>query len=293
MGFGWLLLSLACNYPTRAVEPASVPIPNLKVTLFPSETPTLGRPPSGTQAPTQPAAAGSFPGLKTATPAFLSNGPPPSPGHNPEEFAYFTQTGDTLPGLVGRFETEIWQISSLEPLSETGYLPPGLLITIPNLVGEIPYPDALLPDSEVIFSPSTVDFDGEIYTQNAGGYLSNYRETIGEDTLSGAEIVTRVAIETSANPRLLLAFLEYRSGWVLGQPNDPDQTTYPIGFFVPGYSGLYKELTLAANHLNIPFYDWRIGRRTYPDLQGGANGTDQPSAECWLGCGADPIFKIL
>ncbi len=133
----------------------------------------------------------------------------------------------------------------------------------------IPYPDALLPDSEVIYSPSSADFDLDGYIQQAGGYLSRYRETIGDETLSGAEIVRRVAVETSANPRILLAFLEHRSQWVFDEPADPGQIDYPIGFFAPGYRGLYKELTLTANHLNIPYYDWRIGRRTYLTFKDG------------------------
>jgi hypothetical protein len=213
----------------------------------------------------------------TATPAGQRPGQPPSPGPAPEYFSYFTQQGDTLPALASRFDVEAWQISAPELLQGTGYLATGLPLSIPNTVGEIPYPDALLPDSEVIYSPSTVGFDTEIYIRDAGGYLASYRETIGEDTISGAAIVKRVAVETSANPRLLLAFLEYRSHWVLGQPTDPDLAAYPIGFFVPGHSGLYKELTLAANHLNIPYYDWRIGRRTFLTFKEGRTAPLSPA----------------
>jgi LasA protease len=52
----------------------------------------------------------------------------------------------------------------------------------------------------------------------AAGYLSAYSEMVDEEVLSGAEIVRRVAYDTSVNPRLLLALLEYRAGWVRGCP---------------------------------------------------------------------------
>jgi len=38
--------------------------------------------------------------------------------------------------------------------------------------------------------------------------------------LSGAAVVQRVADELSVNPKLLLAVLEYQSGWVFGAPAD-------------------------------------------------------------------------
>jgi hypothetical protein len=75
-------------------------------------------------------------------------------------------------------------------------------------------------------------------------------------------------MENSVNPRVLLSFLEYRSGWVYGLPASDQSLDYPIGFYVPGYKGLYKELSLAAKQLNIGYYGWRSGQLTelaFPD----------------------------
>ena len=80
--------------------------------------------------------------------------------------------------------------------------------------------------------------------------------------MSGPEVVKRVAQQTSVNPQVLLAFLEFRSGWVRGQPADPAQTLYPIGFYVPEYQGLYLELSLVAKQLNMGYYGWREGTLT-------------------------------
>jgi len=57
----------------------------------------------------------------------------------------------------------------------------------------------------------------------------------------------------------LLAFLEYRAGWVSGQPFAGGNPDYPLGFAVPGRSGLYEEMVMAAIHLNIGYYGWREG----------------------------------
>ena len=80
--------------------------------------------------------------------------------------------------------------------------------------------------------------------------------------VTGSQIVQRVALESSINPQVLLAFLEFRSGWVRGQPHDPCQVDYPIGFYVPDYHGLYLELSLVAKELNIGYYGWRQGTLT-------------------------------
>jgi hypothetical protein len=135
-------------------------------------------------------------------------------------------------------------------------------LSIPDRLGETTYPDALLPDSEVIYSPSTLDFPLETYIQNSPGYLSTYGELVDGEWVSAVEIVKRVSADHSINPKLLLAFLEYRSGWVLGQPQGSDAIYYPLGFKVPGYQGLYYELGFAATQLNVGYYGWRSGTLT-------------------------------
>jgi hypothetical protein len=141
-------------------------------------------------------------------------------------------------------------------------LPPGLELLIPNVLGKTQFSDFLLPDSEVIYSPTTTDFQiGEFITE-AGGYLSVYSEVVNNNLFSGVEIVQKVAVENSINPRLLLAVLEFRSGWVFGDPVYPSQLANPIGFYVPGYDGLYHELVLTATHLGLGYYGWRTGSLT-------------------------------
>jgi LasA protease len=209
-----------------------------------------------------------FQGIQTATPgpAQPASWITPDLSANLPPLSYITQAGDSLSALATRFGVRPDQITPAQPT--TGLLIPGQPLTIPNLLGQPPYPSAVLPDSIVIYSPSATDFQIEAYITQAGGYLSTYTEKVDNEYLRGFDIVRRVAVESSINPQLLLAILEFRSGWVRGQPYAYTQLEYPIGFYVPEYKGLYMELSLAAKELNFGYYGWREGSLTdlpFPD----------------------------
>jgi murein DD-endopeptidase MepM/ murein hydrolase activator NlpD len=119
-----------------------------------------------------------------------------------------------------------------------------------------------MPDSEVVYSPSASDFDIDGYINQAGGYLSNYTEEVAGRTMSGSEIIKLVALENSANPRLLLAILEYKSRWVLGNPTNLAESDYPMGYIKLEYRGLYYQLSWAVEELSIGYYGWRAGDLT-------------------------------
>jgi murein DD-endopeptidase MepM/ murein hydrolase activator NlpD len=77
-----------------------------------------------------------------------------------------------------------------------------------------------------------------------------------------------VAIENSINPRLLLALLEYQSGWVYGECGNLAQQDYPLGHIILNRKGLYQQLAWAVNQLSIGYYGWREGLLTeiqFPD----------------------------
>jgi LasA protease len=271
-----LTAGLACNLSSPRRSPFDLTVTvrsTFAFQVFPSSVPTTSDLPIAPPSPSPEVFASPLPpqstaisypfwGLHTAT-----AGPrQPYSGHTPEPevtlppVTYWTQPGDTLPALAARFDVSPEQISAAQTLPTDGLLPPGLQLAIPNVLGELPYPSALLPDSAIVYSPDAAGFRVETFAAQAGGYLSTYGEEVEPgDRLSGPEIVQRVALETSVNPQLLLTFLEYRSHWVLGQPADPSMVDYPIGFYVPEYIGLYKELSLVAKMLNIGYYGWRQG----------------------------------
>lgn len=173
---------------------------------------------------------------------------------------YYAQSGDSLGVLAVRFGVEVQNISSRDPLPSDGFIPEGQLLLIPNRLDETTSPLKLIPDSEVVNSPSSVGFDVDEFTRQAGGYLASYQEAVYSfGVMRGADIIEKVAREFSIHPRLLLALLEYQSGWVYGGPQTSQQRTYPLGILDQDSIGLYKQLEAAAGIVETGYYGWREG----------------------------------
>ncbi|MBP1701002.1 MAG: hypothetical protein H6Q38_109 [Chloroflexi bacterium] len=195
------------------------------------------------------------------------------PTGNPQDgdlpMMYYAQAADTLPVLATRFGVEPSEIASSEPLPGTAYLTPGQVLFIPARLGTTTSAERLLPDSEVVFSPSAADFDTEAFVAQAGGRLATFQDWLKNvGTLSGAKIVYKVALENSINPRLLLALLEYQNGWVYGNPEEREARDYPLGYINDRHKGLYRQLVWAVNQLSTGYYAYREGRLTeltFPD----------------------------
>jgi hypothetical protein len=190
---------------------------------------------------------------------------------HPPPVLYYTQAGDTLRGLAARFNVSPEEITSPEPIPQEGLFNPNVLLLIPQRLGEVSSTMPLIPDSEVVFSPSALDLDIEKFVQEAGGFMYlSYREWLSSGWNNGAQTVRRVSTENSINPRLLLAILEHQSGWVYGQPITLAQMDYPIGYLhnTKENTGLYYQLSWAVQQLNIGYYGWRDGtvtELTFPD----------------------------
>jgi murein DD-endopeptidase MepM/ murein hydrolase activator NlpD len=162
------------------------------------------------------------------------------------------------------------EITSPATLPEKELLIPDTPLIIPNRLGETTPAEQIMPDSEVVYSPSAMDFDIESYVTEAGGYMSTtYREYLGSTGwTNGAQAVQRMAIENSINPRLLLALIEYESGWVNGQPSNLAQGDYPLGHIDVQYRGLFRQMMWAVQELSNGYYGWRGGtltELTFPD----------------------------
>jgi hypothetical protein len=151
-----------------------------------------------------------------------------------------------------------------------GLFDPGVLLLIPPRLGETSNAKPIIPDSEIVYSSSALDFDIQNFVKEGGGYLSTYREWRSNGWYDGAGVIKRVAIENSINPRLLLVILEYQSHWVYGQPPTLAQTDFPMGWLrlENDKKGLYYNLSWAVSQLNRGYYGWRDGtvtELTFPD----------------------------
>jgi len=182
------------------------------------------------------------------------------PSPTPAEYVYHAQSGDTLAAVAGRFGLDLDEVHSDQPLPRTALLAPGQPLTLAGWYPDEP-PDApLLPDSEVVYSPSALDFDIRDFLKESGGFLAQHREYLrSTGWTSAADVVGRVALEYSVNPRLLLALLEYECSCVTGEPPEGMDVEYLLG--VPGYrnKGLYRQLEWAATRLSTGYYAWRSG----------------------------------
>ncbi len=272
----WLLPALACNFPTRqeqqrqrAVEQA---VQQTMQALFPPTAPPLANTPTAVDTIQEP--GDETPLAPTQFPLEPTSAQPAG-----NVFDYSSLPGDTLTALEKQFGVQSGQIQSDGPLPPDGLITPGTHLRIPNMLGNIHYPGALLPDSEIVYSPSAATFNVSQFVTQAGGYLSGYSEEIDGTIFSGAEVVQRAADETSTNPRILLAALEFQAGWVYGQPRNL-LPNYPLGFDVSGYEGLYKQLILTQRQLTIGYYGWRSGSLTQLNFEGDAPVRNRPALKC-------------
>lgn len=199
--------------------------------------------------------------LMQATPVEIVQPTPTDPAINTAPILYYSQAADTLPVVAVRFGVQLEEITSPEPIPDGNLLPPNQLLIIPRHLMNTTSSQRLLPDSELVYSPSATDFDVAAFAKEAGGFLSTYSAWLqSTKTTTGADVIERVALENSINPRLLVALLEYQSNWVYGQPLTQDQIDYPMGLIDPNVKGLYQQLVWAVNHLSLGYYSWREGR---------------------------------
>jgi len=265
-----IILVISCNIPIASRYPYPITDLELRQTLEAQFATSESSQENLAQITQTPSDSGTINRTVTTAPGgTIFSTPELSDYENPGDFFYYVaRSGDTLDAIAKRFNVEPEEITSPEPMHPGIFLTPGQQLVIPNTIDETLPSDLLLPDSEVVYSAVTINFDIGRFIEESGGYLSDYEETVDGQIITGTEIVKRVAIETSVNPMVLLAFLEYRSQWVTSQPSDSKPIEYPIGFRVPGYKGLYKELLLTSTHLSVGYYGWRAGDLTeieFPD----------------------------
>jgi LasA protease len=197
-----------------------------------------------------------------------------------EPYVYLTQSGDTLTGLADRFGVSPGEIAAQdgEYLVRSGLLAPGTALVIPRKFSKTTDPIRLFADGEIVYSALAADFDVEAFVRGQGGFLRTYRDA---DGLTGSGIIAKLARENSVSPKILLALLEYSSGWVTDpRParTDPD---YPMHFTDVYHRGLYRQMMLAIDYLERGYYGWREAKilrlyfadgeaiRLAPDLNAG------------------------
>ncbi len=178
----------------------------------------------------------------------------PTPRQDADQ--YVVQAGDTLGSIAFQYGISIDMLQEANNITDPNLLKVDMVLNVPA-----PNPSSagpafkIIPDSEMVYGPAGVYFDIYSFIESQNGYLEIYEQDVNGIVLSGSEIVWIVARNYSVNPRLLLALLEYQSGWVTNPA--PFNTDYPMGLLDEYHWGLYRQLTWTANTLNQGYYLWR------------------------------------
>jgi len=181
------------------------------------------------------------------------------PTMRPNDETYIVQPLDTLGTIAQRYGVDLNTLIAANQIQNANMLEVGQSLIIPA-----PDPQSvgsdfkILPDSELVYGPASALFNIDVFIQTQGGYLAKYEEKVDDQLTGSAAIIARIAYEYSVNPRLLLAALEYQSGWVTNPNIDPNQDDFPMGYPDGNRPGLYRQLAWAANNLNHGYYSWRV-----------------------------------
>ena len=188
---------------------------------------------------------------------------PPLPTPTPAPYVHIVKAGESLSYISYNLGCTVEDIiQANDDLDDPNSIEVGQRLVIPSLTLPTGPGNLLLPDSEFVYGPAHLDFDVGAFCAARPGYLKSYQEEVDGQVLSGPEIVEMVARRYSVGPRLLLAVLEFKSGWVDNPTPTAMALEYPLGRTQEWQSGLLYQLAWAADQLNWGYYDWKgRGRR--------------------------------
>ncbi|MEL7433728.1 MAG: LysM peptidoglycan-binding domain-containing protein, partial [Chloroflexota bacterium] len=266
----WLLSACGQQQPTiiiiTATSPAGIQPDTAEnatnIITEPTSTPIVV---VSTATPVQPASVS----LSPAPQQPLSN-PTPNATAQPAEIpsSHVVQPGDTLSGIASSYGVNLDTLLSVNELLDPNLLEVGQVVNLPAIPEQFTPNFKILPDSRLVRAPGSASFDVASFIAQQPGYIRVATDTV-DSTLdngarfpqitSSAEIVERVALEYSVDPRLLLAILEFRAGYLSNpQPAEFLQTRPLVTqATAPSVEGLYDQLSWAANELNRAYYGWK------------------------------------
>ncbi len=188
-----------------------------------------------------------------STQVSLPTGPPQG-----QPTRYVVQPGDTLTIIALQYGTTVETLLEINDIVDPNTLFVGQAIELPS-TPLVDAPDYLtLPDSKLIRAPGAGEFDVQAFVQAQNRFISRATDEVNGVELTSAEVVNRVALEYSVDPRLLLALIEYTGGWLSRETVTEAEEEDPLG--APAYAngvareGLYLQLAWAADNLNRGYY---------------------------------------
>lgn len=217
------------------VTPVTV-TPTMTNTLEPQRTPFL----PATREPGKP--------LYTPTP----DAPKVLPTPRSEEEVYTVQWNDSLNIIARNYGVDMNAIVAINQLANPNYLEVGQVLVIPPQDTNIKAPDfKIVPDSELVYGPSGIGFNPKDLIYSFDSYLSSMENS--------DEVVLQIAEDYSVNPRILLAVLEYATGWVTGPNTDMQTAEISQETEKDAWkTSLYTVVSNIAKSLNYGYYAWKV-----------------------------------
>jgi LasA protease len=203
----------------------------------------------------------AIPPTPLPTPTFI---PTPDPTRTAiidpsQDQVYTVRSGDTLNKVALMYGVTVGTITAANGITDADTLSIGQTLTIPTSIQAEGSDFKIIPDSELVYGPSLRGFDTATFLEGQDCFLCHYSEELNGRMWSGAEIVDRVALEQSLNPRLLMALLEFHGKWLSQPMVSEDEARYPMGYLERPTEvyGLYRQLDWAGKVLSTGYYGWR------------------------------------
>ena len=262
-GVSAAVMLTSCTRPIGNYDPWKVPGTLYSPTQIRVPSQTIDMPGASpsilTVSPTAIASPQATITLASAGPTPTPDAPVSLPPLRTEALIYIVQQGDNLGRIALSHQVSVKQILAMNNIPDPNLIEPGQTLTIPpSSANELATNFKIIPDAELYYGPSAAGFDTSAIVAQYHGKLAVLTEEQEDGSvLSGSEVVQKVADDFSINPRLLLAVLEYRSGWLTGPGLEGVSEDYPLGLRDITRSGLYDQLAWAANEMTRGFTLWQ------------------------------------
>lgn len=176
-----------------------------------------------------------------------------------QDQVYTVKYGDTLNKIAQIYGVPADTIVLANNLPDVDTLSIGQSLIIPTAIQTTGPGFKIIPDSELVYGPTLKNFDVAALLEQTDCFLCLYSEELNGRLWSGPEIIERVALEQSINPRLLLALLEHQGRWISQPMISEEAARYPMGYIdrPTEIYGLYRQLDWAGKMLSTGYYGWR------------------------------------
>lgn len=185
-----------------------------------------------------------------------------------EPSEYSVQAGDTLSVIALRFNTNVAALLQLNQISNPNVLYIGQILKLPGVPKQFTPAVKTLPNGALIRGPYSGHFDVAAFISQMPGYVKEYYESweygaaaggLINETRSAAQIIQSVSLEYSIDVRILLTLMEYQGNWLSDAFPRSERLSQPIAIGNGYPTGLYRQLSWAADQLNHGYYGWRFG----------------------------------